>query len=106
LNDRFATQVDASVEADGRVALPRRAPGSSSGAASKIARRIFFVLSRFAFGAFLLVTSAYCVLMYIPFTYFGFIQHPLLAWLPVFVGFILIFLPAADCGGGHVASGF
>jgi hypothetical protein len=34
----------------------------------------------------LLVTSAYCLLLYIPFTYFGFIQHPLLAWLPVFVG--------------------
>ena len=60
------------------VETPRPASGS-------IGKSIFIVLARFAFGAFLLVTSAYCLLLYIPFTYFGFIQHPLLAWLPVFV---------------------
>src|ERR1700693_2159286 len=53
--------------------------------AGSVAQSIFIVLARFAFGAWLLVTSAYCLLLYIPFTYFGFIQHPLLAWLPVFV---------------------
>jgi hypothetical protein len=59
------------------------APGPASGA---LGQRIFIVFARFAFGALLLLTSAYCLLLYIPFTYFGFIQHPLLAWLPVFVG--------------------
>ena len=44
-----------------------------------------FFAARFAFGIFLLITSVYCLLFFIPFTYFGFIHNPLLAWLPVFV---------------------
>ncbi len=40
---------------------------------------------RFAFCAFLLLTSVYCLLLSVPFSYFGFIHNPLLAWLPIFV---------------------
>ena len=78
-------QLDAPpVEAARRAWTEFKSSSGSSGGFG-FAFRVFFVVSRFAFGAFLLLTSAYCLLMYIPFTYFGFIQHPLLAWLPVFV---------------------
>lgn len=65
--------------------------GESSSRATAVTRPVgwpavvFSVLCRALFGAFLLLTSAYCLLLYIPFTYFGFIHNPLLAWLPVFV---------------------
>ena len=52
---------------------------------ARVARVFFFLGSRFAFGGFLLLTSVYILLLYIPFTYFGFIHDPLLGWLPVFV---------------------
>lgn len=78
-------QLDIPADKQSRAAMAERAPNPDSRVSSRVANRIFFVLSRFTFGAFLLVTSAYCLLLYIPFTYFGFIQHPLLAWLPVFV---------------------
>ncbi len=46
---------------------------------------LFFCASRLAFGGFLLVTSVYCLLMCVPFAYFGFIHNALLSWLPPFV---------------------
>lgn len=67
-----------------------------SGAASPVAREtptqlplklFLFFSSRLAFGGFLLLTSIYCLLVAVPFSYFGFIQHPLLGWLPAFVKF-------------------
>lgn len=54
-------------------------------ATSRVASMVFFLASRLAFGGFLLLTSVYILLLYIPFTYFGFIHDPLLGWLPVFV---------------------
>jgi hypothetical protein len=40
---------------------------------------------RLSFVAFLLLTSIYCLLLSVPFSYFGFLHNPLLAWLPTFV---------------------
>ncbi len=51
------------------------------------ASALFFCASRLAFGGFLLVTSIYCLLMCVPFAYFGFIHNALLSWLPPFVRF-------------------
>src|SRR6266404_1658430 len=47
--------------------------------------RALFLLSRLCLCAFLLVTSAYCLLAYIPFTYQWVIKCTLVKWLPVFV---------------------
>jgi hypothetical protein len=44
-----------------------------------------FCISRLAFAVFLLLTSIYCLLVWVPFSYFGFIRDPLLNWIPVFV---------------------
>jgi hypothetical protein len=52
---------------------------------TRIAQLAFFLATRLVFAAFLLLTSTYCLLVYVPFTYFGFIHNPLLGWLPVFV---------------------
>jgi hypothetical protein len=46
---------------------------------------LLFCGSRIAFGGFLLLTSVYCLLLYVPFAYFGFIHNALLEWLPKFV---------------------
>jgi Sulfatase len=48
-------------------------------------RALFFLATRVAFLAFWLVTLTYCTLAYVPFAYFGFIQSPLLTWIPLFV---------------------
>ena len=60
---------------------------ASAAAASmmRVLETVCFVSSRLAFGAFFLTTSLYCLLFYIPFTYFSFIHNPLIAWLPAFV---------------------
>jgi len=50
-----------------------------------IAHRFFFCSARLAFGGFLLLTSAYCLLVWVPFSYFGFIHNPLVSWIPLFV---------------------
>ena len=34
-----------------------------------------------------MVTSVYCLLVWVPFSYFGFIRNPLLGWIPLFVRF-------------------
>ncbi|MCU1285719.1 MAG: hypothetical protein JWO13_2069 [Acidobacteriales bacterium] len=50
-------------------------------------RRILFLAARLFFGGFILLTSLYCLLAYIPFTYHWFIQNPLVFWFPIFVKF-------------------
>jgi Sulfatase len=50
-----------------------------------LANALFFCTSRIAFVGFLLLTSVYCLLLYVPFAYFGFIHNALLGWLPAFV---------------------
>jgi Sulfatase len=45
----------------------------------------FFCGARLAFAAFLLLTTVYCVLVWVPFSYFGFIRNPLVNWIPEFV---------------------
>jgi hypothetical protein len=45
----------------------------------------FFLATRLAFGLLCLVTSVYCLLLSIPFSYHGFIHDPIVSWLPAFV---------------------
>ncbi|MCU1310788.1 MAG: hypothetical protein JWO20_1913, partial [Candidatus Angelobacter sp.] len=52
------------------------------------------------FGAFILLTSFYCLLAYIPFTYHWFIQTPLVFWFPVFVRFHAYFFLSAIAAAG------
>ncbi len=52
--------------------------------ASHISRTALFLLSRLVCLAFLLLTSAYCVLAYTPFAYYGFIHPPLMPWVGEF----------------------
>src|SRR3954462_5080169 len=47
-------------------------------------RRISFVLARAYFCLFVLLTSFYCLLSYIPFSYHWFIKFSPVAWLPQF----------------------
>jgi hypothetical protein len=49
------------------------------------AATLFFLATRVAFGLLCLLTSVYCLLLYIPFSYYGFIHDPILWWLPEFV---------------------
>ena len=65
-----------------------RARGRSGklGVASAVTRA-FFVAARLFFCAFVLVTSVYCLLAYIPFTYQWVISFNLVAWLPAFAKF-------------------
>src|SRR5437870_13013668 len=57
------------------------------------------LLVRIGFAALLLLTSFYCLLAYIPDTYFAFIQAPFQAWLPAFIRFhpLLFGLLAVAC---------
>jgi hypothetical protein len=48
---------------------------------------ILFLAARLSFGLFFALTSSYCLLAYIPFTYQWVIKCTLVAWLPVFVKF-------------------
>ena len=48
-------------------------------------QKLFFFSTRLAFAAFLLLTSVYCLLVWVPFSYFGFIRNPLVSWIPLFV---------------------
>jgi arylsulfatase A-like enzyme len=50
-------------------------------------RRISFVLARAYFCLFVLLTSFYCLLSYIPFSYHWFIKFSPVAWLPQFARF-------------------
>jgi len=58
---------------------------------------VCFLTTRLAFGVFFLVTSVYCLLVYVPFTYFGFIHNALLGWLPGFVRFHALIYAALLC---------
>lgn len=55
------------------------------GRLTTVARMLCFLATRLAFGLLCLVTSVYCLLLYIPFSYYGFIHDPILWWLPAFV---------------------
>lgn len=44
----------------------------------------FMLLARLSFGAFIVMTSAYCLLAYVPFTYHWVIKCPVVAWVPLF----------------------
>ena len=46
---------------------------------------ILFLIARLIFGLFFVLTSSYCLLAYIPFTYQWVIKCTLVTWLPVFV---------------------
>jgi hypothetical protein len=59
---------------------------------------LFFLCTRFGFFAFWLVTFAYCVLAYVPFSYFGFIQNPLLPSIPLFVTYFALLYAVVLCG--------
>jgi len=48
-------------------------------------RRVFGFTARLLFAFFLLFTSFYCVLAYVPETYIAFIQAPFLTWVPVLI---------------------
>jgi hypothetical protein len=60
-------------------------PGLRRASVAHAATLVFFLCTRVAFGLFTVLTSAYCLLVYIPFSYYGFIHDPILWWLPIFV---------------------
>lgn len=76
-------QIGAGRESLGGEGLAALAQGRS--AWLRLAHALLFWCFRLAFGAFLLLTSVYCLLVWVPFSYFGFIHNPLLSWLPQFV---------------------
>jgi hypothetical protein len=66
---------------------PGRVPGVAllRGLGPGFSGTLPFCISRLAFAVFLLLTAVYCLLVWVPFSYFGFIRDPLLNWIPVFV---------------------
>jgi hypothetical protein len=54
---------------------------------SGLARTFYFCIVRSAFAAFLMVTGLYCLLVWVPFSNFSFIQNPPITWIPTFVRF-------------------
>ena len=50
-------------------------------------QRILFICARLFFGLFILLTSLYCMLVYMPFTRQSVIEWSLVKWLPAFVKF-------------------
>jgi len=61
------------------------------------AEALFFLATRLAFGLLCLVTSVYCLLLSIPFSYHGFIHDPIVSWLPAFVRLNPYFYGIALC---------
>ena len=49
--------------------------------------RVGLLSARLVFALFVLMTSVYCVLAYVPFTYHWVIKCPVVAWLPLFARF-------------------
>lgn len=47
-------------------------------------RRLLFTLSRLVWGAYLVLTSLYCLLAFLPYTYFALIKAPPYEWMPWF----------------------
>jgi arylsulfatase A-like enzyme len=68
-----------------RTSLQLSHPGLMRGPLATAAAALFFLATRLAFGLLCLVTSVYCLLLYIPFSYHGFIHDPIVSWLPAFV---------------------
>lgn len=66
---------------------PRVDSPDNPAAVEVTSRRVLLVISRVSFCVFMLVTSAYCLLAYIPFTYKWVISFNLIGWLPAFVKF-------------------
>src|SRR5215472_10012366 len=66
-----------------------RVPGNNErrpeSARWRFAHPVLVLGTRLAIGCFLLLTSVYCLLVWVPFSYFGFIRNPLVSWLPLFV---------------------
>ena len=52
---------------------------------TNLARTLFFCTARLAFAAFLMLTSLYCLLVWVPFSNFSFIRNPPITWIPTFV---------------------
>ncbi len=50
-----------------------------------LVRPVVFCVARLAFAAFLMVTALYCLLVWVPFSNFSFIQNPPITWIPAFV---------------------
>jgi hypothetical protein len=81
--DRTLPRIRTSRELSGRV--PSLAASTEKIASRSLAEVIFFCGAQLAFAAFLVLTSVYCLLVWVPFSYFGFIHNSLLSWLPAFV---------------------
>jgi hypothetical protein len=64
----------------------------------RAAQLIAFLATRVAFAVFFLLISTYCLLAYLPFTYFSFIHDPLLAWLPAFLRWHAFIYGGVLCG--------
>ena len=80
--------VTAQHEADIRLTEVRVSSSDSRSAFyARAAALVFFLFTRVAFGLLAVLTSVYCLLVYIPFSYYGFIHDPILWWLPSFVKF-------------------
>ena len=60
-----------------RTSLQLSHPGLMRGPLATAAAALFFLATRLAFGLLCLVTSVYCLLLYIPFSYHGFIHDPI-----------------------------
>jgi len=65
--------------------------------AVRAAGLVGFLTVRLGFALFFLITSVYCLLVYVPFAYFGFIHNALLGWLPGFVRFHALLYTALFC---------
>jgi arylsulfatase A-like enzyme len=52
-----------------------------------LTQRVFFICARLCYGLFILLTSFYCLLVYMPFTRHSVIEWSLVRWLPAFVKF-------------------
>src|SRR5215469_2905319 len=58
-----------------------------------------FLLARLCFAVFFLLTSAYCLLAYVPFTYHWVIECQLVSWTSAFVSFHpYLYFVAIGCG--------
>ncbi len=77
---QIESAAEASVRTPVKVSRPRKSLAGW-------ARSFFFYIARLAFAAFLMVTSIYCLLVWVPFSNFSFIQNPPITWIPVFVRF-------------------
>lgn len=63
-------------------------------------RKVLFTLSRLLWGAYLVLTSLYCLLAFLPYTYFALIKAPPYEWMPWFahhqgILYFAVLLPVA-----------